>query len=336
MIRLPPRFLKLLAIPLILVMVGTVGYHLIEEQYSLFDGLYMTVITLSTIGYGETHPLSTAGRAFTICLILGGVSTFFYAASEIIRAIVSGEIAEAVGKQAMERELADLKDHVIVCGYGRMGRMVCREFSRLKTTFVVIDASAEELKDFKMPGGYALVGDAASDDVLKRAGIERARSLVTVMASDASNLYTTMSARLLNSKCVIVARVEDTQSEPKLVRAGATRVVSPYQIGGARVAHAVLKPTVVDFIDLTTRNEHLELQMEEVRIAAHSSLAQRSLIDSRLRLDLKIIIVAIKKRHGHMVFNPEPETILEAHDILIAIGNKDSLDRLGVIADPPH
>lgn len=332
MLRLPRRFLFLGLVPILLVIIGTLGYRFLEDEYTLFDALYMTVITLSTIGYGETHPLHTSGRVFTILLILGGVFTFIYSATEIIRTVVSGEIADILGKQKMERALAQLNHHIIVCGHGRMGRLVCREFSRLGKAFVVIDRNPEELKDFQMPHGFALVGDAASDDVLKLAGIERAYSLVSVMASDADNLFTTMSARLLNPKLVIVARVEDMSSEQKMTRAGANRVVSLYQIGGTRVAHAVLKPTVVDFIELTTKTEHIDLQLEEAKIELHSPLAGCNLKDSRLRAEHQIIIVAIKKKKGHMLFNPPPESILEVGDILVAIGSRDQLGKLGVLA----
>ena len=234
----------------------------------------------------------------------------------------------------MERELAHLKNHVVVCGYGRMGRLVCNEFSREHTPFVIVDEREEILKDFRLKHGIALVGDATSDEVLRRAGVERARGLVTVMASDANNLFTTLSARLLCPYLHIVARVENPQSEQKLVRAGANRVVSPYQIGGVRVAHAMLKPTVVDFIDLATRHGHIELQMEEAQVGAQSSLSGCKLKDSRLRTDLRIIIVAIKKKEGEMVFNPDPELVLHAGDILVAIGHKEHLRQLDELANP--
>jgi voltage-gated potassium channel len=335
MLRLPKRILLLMLVPNALVLIGTLGYRLIEhETYTLFDALYMTIVTLSTIGYGETHPLSDAGRAFTICLILVGVFSLGYSATEFIRSVVSGEIADILGKHKMEQDLAKLCDHIIVCGYGRMGRLVCKEFSRLNKRFVVIDASPDEFKDFDHPSGIVLQGDATSDSMLKHAGIERAHSLVTVMPSDADNLFTTLSARLLNPKLVIVARVEGMESEQKLIRAGANRVVSPYQLGGTRVAHAVLKPTVVDFIELTTRNEHIELQLEESRIEANSPLAGQTLADSRLRADHQIIIVAIKKRSGHMQFNPQSDAKLEVGDTLVAIGSRDHLENLSRLAHP--
>lgn len=329
MIYLPRRFWLLTLVPTALVIIGTLGYYWIED-FKLLDALFMTIITLTTIGYGEVQQLTDKGKIFTIFLILGGVFGFAYSASEIIRTIVSGELAEFLGKQKMERELAKLDNHIIVCGYGRMGRLICKEFSRLKKQFVVIDSSAEELKDIPMPGGFGLLGDATSDAVLKHAGIERAYCLVTVMASDADNLFTTLSARLLNADLMIVARVEDMQSEQKLIRAGANRVVSPYQIGGTRVAHAVLKPTVCDFIELTTQTEHIALQLEEFAIKPNSNLAGKNLGQTRLHVDHEIIIVAIKKTTGHMLFNPQADTVLGVGDILVAIG---SVERLAALAE---
>ena len=326
------RLMVVMAIPLVLVFAGTFGYEMIEEEYTLFDSLYMTIITLSTIGYGEVKELSDAGKVFTIFLILGGVFTFFYAFSEIIRIIVSDEVQEILGKQRMERSLAKLNHHLIVCGLGRMGRLVCQQFSRENASFVIIDSDADVLADFEMPHGIPLMGDATSDEVLKLAGIERARALITVMPTDADNLYTTMSGRLLNKELFIVARVEDPQSDEKLKRAGANRVVSPYQIGGQRLAQAVLQPTVVDFIELASHREHVELQMEETRVSTRSPLVGTTLKNSHIRDELKVIVITIKKNTGKMLFNPDADTLIEAGDILISIGPREQLDRLEGIA----
>jgi voltage-gated potassium channel len=327
------RIRRTILVPILLVAVGTAGYCVIDHRYSPLDALYMTVITLATIGYGEVHPLTDAGRVFTICLILGGVFVFYYAFSEIIRAVVSGEVQQALGRQRMERSLAALANHFIVCGYGRMGRMVCLEFSRQKMPFVIVEKQPQLLEAFDVPHGIPLAGDASSDDLLRHAGIERARALITVMSSDAENLYTTMSARLLNKHLFIVARVEDPSSEQKLRRAGANRVVSPYQIGGLRLAHAVLRPTVVDFIELTTRTEHFELQLEETRVHVASPLAGTKLGDGRLRGELKLMVVAIKKHHGEMLFNPDADVLIEGGDTLVVLGRREHLARLEELAN---
>jgi voltage-gated potassium channel len=325
------EFLLTLAVPVLLVIVGTSGFALIEG-WPLPDCLYMTVITITTVGFMEVHPLSPAGRLFTSLLALGGVFTLLYAATAVIRAVVSGEIGGTLGRQRMDRKLAELTGHAIICGYGRMGRLVCSEFSSLGRPFVIVDQQASVLDDFRVPHGIPLQGDATDDHVLRKAGVERAKVLVTVAASDAANLYITMSARLLSEKLFIVARSEESESEPKLIRAGANRVVSPYVIGGQRMAMAVLKPNVMDFIELATRSDYMELQIEESMIEPGSALAGRSLKDSRVRQDLGVIIVAIKKPDGRMVFNPPSEETMEAGDLLITLGHRDQLDRLETLA----
>ena len=327
----PRRFVIVATIPVLLLIVGTLGYEMVEG-WSAFDALYMTAITITTVGFLEVHPLSQAGRLFTIFLAMGGVFTLFYAATEVIGGIVSGEVRRVLGRQRMERQLAAMKEHRIVCGYGRMGRYVCQEFSSLKLPFVLVDRDAEALRAFQMPHGFPLHGDATSDEVLRRAGVERAKVLVAVAPSDADNLYVTMSARLLNEKLFIVARAETEGAEQKLLRAGASRVVAPFVIGGQRVTQAVLRPNVVDFIELATRSEHMELQLEETEIRPSSALAGAALKDSRIRQDLGIIIVAIKKADGRMVYNPAPDELILAGDLLITLGHRQQLDRLAALA----
>ncbi len=325
------RFVLTLSVPVLLAAAGTAGYHFVEG-WGVFDALYMTVITITTVGFLEVHPMSHAGRTFTMLLSLGGIFTLFYAATELIRAVVSGEVRSVLGRQRMERSLLEIRDHFVVCGFGRMGNLVCREFSSLGLPFVIIDRDASLLRDFSLAHGFPLVGDATSDEVLRSAGVERARGLVTAAASDADNLYVTMSARFLNDKLLIVARAEEEGAEKKLLRAGADRVVSPYVIGGQRVALAVLRPAVMDFIELATRKEHMELQIEEAAVLAGSRLAGLSLKDSQIRQDLGIIIVAIKKPDGKMIFNPPSETVIAAGDVLITLGNRQQLDRLEQMA----
>jgi len=323
---LPRRILWTLLVPALLIVVGTIGYMIIEG-FSAFDSLYMTIITLTTVGYGEIpHELSTTGRAFTMILLLLGVFTLFWSATEIIRAVVSGEMQAHLGKKRMERSLAEMKNHLIVVGYGRMGRLVCREFSTQKLAFVVIDRRDGFGTDFAVAHGIAINGDATSDELLKRAGVERARALVAVAGSDADNLYITLSARLLNDRLFIVARADEDPALQKLLRAGANRVISPYTIGGSRVAQAILRPNVVDFLDLATQSEHFELQIEEIRIESGSPLAGVTLATSMLQKKHGVVVVAIKKESGHMVYNPHGDTVMQASDTLIALGKRNELD----------
>ena len=325
------RLLVPVAVVAALLVLGTVGYQLVEG-WGWFDALYMTAITITTVGFLEVHPMGAGGRVFTMVLALGGVFTAFYAAAEFIRAVVTGEIRTVLGRQRMESRLEKLSGHFVVCGLGRMGRLVAEEFSSAGLPFVVIDREPKVLEGFDIPHGIPLVGDATADDVLRRAGVERARALVTAAASDADNLFITMSARLINERLFIVARAESEGADVKLRRAGASRVVSPYNIGGHRVAQAVLRPNAMDFIELATRAGHLELQIEEIEVRAGSALVGRALKASPIRSELGIIIVAIKKPGGKMAFNPSPDTTLEAGDLLITLGHRQQLDRLEAMA----
>ncbi len=326
------RILFAAMLPVLLIAVGTWGYHILEG-WQLFDALYMTVITLGSVGFSETHPLSQVGRAFTIVLILGGGFTMAAAVTSVIRAIVSGEVQHLIVRQRMERTLGSMKDHVIVCGYGRMGRIICEELSHANQPFVVIDRNHELIDHFVSEIGLALEGDATSDELLRRAGIERARALVSAVPHDADNLFITLSAKLLNEKVFVVARAEDPASETKLTRAGANRVVAPYLLGGGRVVQAVLRPSVLDFIDLATRTQHIELQMEETYLRDGSTLVGKKLSESMTR-EQRIIVVAIKRRSGNMEFNPGGETRLEMGDTLISLGHRRDLDRLEQLAQP--
>jgi voltage-gated potassium channel len=332
---MPPilrRYLIFSCVPLALLVIGTMGYYFIEDDYSLFDALYMTVITLTTVGYGEVRPLSPWGRAFTMVFLLVGVFSLFYSATEIIRGIITGELQDQFGRQRMARALAGMKDHVIICGFGRMGRYVAQEFARQGVGFVVVDRESEFPERFKISGGLPVIGDATNDDVLKRAGIDRARAIVSVLPNDAENLYVTMSARLLSPTVFIVARAESETAERKILQAGANRVVALYELGGNRIAQAVLRPTVMEFIELATRTEHLELQIEQTRLETGSPLLGTTLADSHIGKNLNVIIVAIKKNDGQMIYAPPPDTALGYGDTLVALGKRPQLNELERLA----
>ncbi len=329
-IQYRPHLFRILALLSGLLVGGTAGYHWLEG-WSLGDSLYMVVITLSTVGYGETHRLSPEGRLFTMLLIVAGVGLVTFVVGSITRLVVEGELQTILGRRRTMSKIRRLKDHYIICGYGRIGSLIAKEFERRPLPFVVIER--EEVVVSRIPQEYpVVVGDATEEQVLTDAGIERARGLVTVLHSDADNLFVTLTARGMSPGLFIISRYEEERSENKLHRAGADKVVSPYIIGGTRMAMAVLRPAVIDFIELATQSESLGLQMEEVLLETASPLVGMALVDTHIRSELDIIIVAIKKKSGHMEFNPSARTILEVGDKLIAIGEREHLRRLEQIA----
>lgn len=334
--NIPRRLWAAVLIPAMLLGIGTVGYRWIEgDEWSYFDGFYMTAITLTTIGYGETHELKTAGRVFTIVLAYSGIFTLAYFASELVRAVVTGELKQTIGRKWVDEKLETLTGHLIVCGYGRMGKIVCAELDRQKKWFVLLDKSPELLKDLPYTHCLAIQGDATTDEMLRKAGIERARALITVVGTDADNLYITLSARLLNSKLLIVARAEEEDAEVKLRKVGANKIISPYLAGGHRVVQAVLRPAVLHFMELATRPEFLDLQIEEIRIAPGSVLATQSLRHSRIHADLGILVVGIVRPNGDLLYNPPQDTIIEADSVMIALGQRRLLDQLEKLATVP-
>jgi voltage-gated potassium channel len=319
-------------VPVALLGIGTVGYPLIEgEPWTLFDGFYMTAITLTTIGYGETYPLSTPGRAFTVALAYGGIFTLAYVMSELIRSVLSGEVRLLLGRHRMEEDLALLEGHLIVCGFGRMGKIVCLELEQQKEKFVVIDTDPPDANwPFKF--GLCVHGNANDDAVLRKAGIERARALITVVGSDSDNLYITLSARLLNPKLFIVARAEEEDAETKLRKVGANKIISPYLAGGYRAVQAVLRPAVLHFIEMATRPEFLGLQLEEVCLVPGCPLAGKALSDARLGQEFGVIVIGVKRPTGELIYGPQGDTVLEPSATLIVIGQRQQLDRLEELA----
>ncbi len=315
------------AMILLLISAGTVGYVLLEG-WNLFDSFYMTIITLSTVGFAEVHPLTGVGRLFTVALIIGGVGTVFYALSTIAKFMLEGEFEEIFGRKRLEKKINELRDHFIVCGYGRMGKIICRELREKNIPFVVIEKMPQDLI-----GGQDILlieGDATRDEILKEVQIDKAKGLISVLPTDAENLYVVLSARGLNTNLVIVARAGEEGSEQKLIRAGADRVVSPYYIGGLRIAHTVLKPAVVDFIEFATKSGNIDLQMEEITIQDNSGLVGLTLDECGIGRELGIIVVAIKQVSGEMRFNPTYRTAIKSGDTLIALGE---ISKLKILED---
>jgi voltage-gated potassium channel len=305
---------------------GVAGFMIIED-YSLLEAIYMTSITLSTVGYKEVRPLSSAGQVFTTGLITVGVISIALVVAAGSRVIIEGQLERALGRRKMKKEISRLKNHFIVCGYGRMGKIIGQELKKKSIPFVVVESSPE-VYDTIGEDILAIKGNATQDAVLQEARITEGRGLVSVVSTDSDNVYITLTARGLSSTIYIVARAGEEGSEKKLLRAGADKVVSPYIIGGSQMANAILRPTVVDFIELVTQSEHLELQMEEVEIKAQSPISCSSLLDSGIRQNWNIIVVAIKKGDGHMVFNPASTEVIEAGDRLIILGDTNSLAQM--------
>ena len=309
---------------------GTVGYMLIEH-WDFLDSLYMTIITLTTVGYGEVHTLSNTGRIFSIVLMLSGVGAMFYALGVGARIVLEGEIREILGRKRLSKKIESLKNHYIICGYGRMGSIICKELKHYRAQFVVIESNPDVVASMDRDM-LCLQGDATHDSVLREAGIERAKGLISVLSSDADNLYVVLSARGLNPNLIIVARASEEGAEQKLLRAGADKVVSPYYIGGLRIAHTVLKPAVVDFIEFATRGRHIELQMEEIEVKSGAKIKDQTLHESGIGEKLGIIVVAIKRANGEMVFNPTSRSKIKEGDILIAMGEATQLQELEKMA----
>jgi voltage-gated potassium channel len=265
--RVVPPLPRPLPILLTLLFGGTIGYVLIEG-YTPFEGLYMTVITVSTVGYGEVRPLSQTGRAFTIVLIVGGVAAALYTLTELFTMVYAGRLGANLARRRMTRQVDHLRNHVILCGFGRVGHQIAEDLAGGGHAFVVVEREPQGVRDATALGYLVVEGDAGSDGVLRAAGVERARVLITAVASDADNLVVTLSARSLNARLLIVARAAQDESVAKLERAGADRVVSPYQIGGRRMAMLALRPLSVEFVDSVFHQPQGELLLEEIEVGA--------------------------------------------------------------------
>jgi voltage-gated potassium channel len=310
---------------------GTLGYVVIEG-WSAWDAFYMTIITITTVGYEEVHPLSRAGQAFTVAIILTGVGTFFYAFTFFMTVLSEGDWTERRRRRRLTRMLDELVDHFIICGYGRMGEIIAREFARHGVPFVVIERSAERMHLAMEHGFIAVEADASSEDVLRRVRIDRARGLIAAVSTDAENVYAVLSARLLRPDLFIVGRAETEDARTKLKRAGADRVISPYHLGGVQLAQTALRPAVVDFVQLATSSENMELNLEQVHIGTGSALAGTNLIESGLRQRFGVVVVGIRRADGKMDFNPEPEMVMRAGDDLVVLGRASSLKALEAAA----
>jgi len=323
----PLQKLRIALVGLVIVLTGgTVGFMVLEEM-DFLDALYMTVITLSTVGFGEVKPLQPYGKVFAIVLIFFGVALAGFTASVIGQLVLEGEFREIFGRKKMENKIRKMSGHYIIAGYGRVGRRVAHEFKKRRVPFVVIEKKEEAIQQLLEEGVPCIQGEATDDEVLRRAGIESAKTLISTLPDEAQNVYLTLTARDINKDLHIIARADYEDGEKKLLRAGANHVVSPHVLGGQRMAMASLRPNVVDFMHVTALGEG-GLSIEEVVIPKGCRLDGKTLVESRLKQDYGLTIIGIKKAGREMIVAPGPDTTLNASDILVVIGDNKNLERL--------
>jgi voltage-gated potassium channel len=321
------RIRKSLILLFSIILLGTVGYAVFEHM-PVFDAFYMTIITISTVGFSEIKPLSHIGRILTVVIIVSGISVLTYTLGQVAKMFVEGELSKVFGRRKLEKQISELNTHYIICGFGRIGSIISQELDAEKVPFVVIEQNSAKIEQLEKKQYLYLNMDATSEEALTKAGISKARGIVTAVESDADNVFITLTARGLSPEIFVLSRASNVKNEAKLLRAGASRVVCPYLIGGSRMAQILKKPTVVDFIDIAMMNSHLGLRMEEAVIGPTSDFIGKTLVDSHIRRDFGVIIVAIKKPTNEMIFNPVPTQKLEAGDVIVVMGKKEEMERM--------
>jgi voltage-gated potassium channel len=312
------------------VLFGTVGFHLVEG-WTLADSLYVTVQTLTTVGYGDLPPHSARGRAFAVLVMLLGAGGVALAVSTIVQSIVQLELISTFGQRRLSRRMSKLRDHYIICGSGRVGSHLVRDLLRDNLPFVVIEKDQQRAADFSQRGINVLVSDATLEESLREVGVEHAKGLAACLPDDADNVYVVLTARDLNPQLHIVARAAEEQAEAKLLRAGANYVVAPTIIGGHRMAVALTRPVVGEFFEAVVTNK-LGLGFEQVEVKSDSALVGKKLGSTAIASELDVVIVSIRRRDGEILFNPGGETIIEDRDLLIAMGRTESLIKLNELA----
>jgi voltage-gated potassium channel len=309
------------------LLIGTLGFALVDD-YPVFDAFYMTLTTMTTVGYGEIHPLSQAGRVFNSFLILFGVTAILTAIGAMTQIIVESEFGEAIGKRRAKRMIDKLKDHFIICGFGRVGRGAATELQRAGVPFVVIDSSPERVERAMHEGMLAVAADATHDETLLQAGTVRARGLVAALATDADNLFVLLSAKGLNEHLFVATRAAEEGAEAKMRRAGADAVIAPYALTGHRLAQSLLRPHVLQFLDFTTKPIGLDVVIEQVPVAENSEVVGKTIEEMQIRRNTGVIIMAVRKVNGDMSFNPPADTAIQGGDYLIVMGRPENLRAL--------
>ena len=306
---------------------GTLGF-MVVEGYSAFDAFYMTLITVTTVGYQEIHPLSHVGRIFNMFLIVFGVSVVFFGVGAVTQTIIELELRDTFGRRRRQRVIDGMKDHYIICGFGRVGRHAAMELLRTGVPFVVIDRSEARVEMARQAGMNVLLADSTRDESLRQAGIDRAKGLVSALATDADNVFVILSAKTINPKLTVVTRASEEEAEQKLRLAGADTVFAPFSMAGHRLAQALVRPHVSSFLDFTTTSMGLDVAIEQVSVVTGSSVVAKSLKELHLSRDYGVIVMAIRKAGGEMLFNPPAESTIAAGDYLIAMGAIENLQKL--------
>jgi voltage-gated potassium channel len=310
----------LLAFALVLI-VGTVGYVVLG--FGTLNAFYQTVTTVTTVGFREVEPLSATGQIFTIVLILLGAGTALYTFGVVLEALIEGHLRQQLGRWRMDRQISQMSGHIIVCGWGRVGSSSAEYLSSIGKSIVVVDRDPGRLRDVKHP---TVLGDVTDDHVLETAGIARAHALITALDTDADNVYVTLSCRALRPDLVIIARARTEGSKSKLLRAGADRVVNPQRIGGRRMAVFALQPHVSEFLDVVMHDETLDSRIEEIEVTSMSLLAGKTLEHAELSTVTGVLLLGVRSATGQFIANPPPDTCLDLHTILIALGTSTQLD----------
>jgi voltage-gated potassium channel len=314
------------------LLIGTVGYMLVAG-YSPFDAFYTAITTMTTVGYGDSF--TRTGRIFNVFLIIIGVTTIFIAMGAMTQTIIELEFGDATGKRRTKRMIDKLKSHYIICGYGRVGRGAASELQHAGVPFVVVDTDPARVERAMVAGLLAVEADATRDETLRQVGIERARGLVAALATDADNLFVLLSAKGLNPQLYVAARAAEEGAEEKMRRAGADAVFAPYSITGHRLAQSLLRPHVVQFLDFTTKDIAMDINLEQVRVSEKSEVVSKTIREMQLRKSVGVIVMAIRRRDGNMLFNPPADTAVEAGDYLIVMGKQEDLLALEGLAAGP-
>lgn len=308
-----------------MVFIGTLGYHIIEG-WPLLDCFYMTVITIFTVGFREVRDLHVSGQIFTVFVIFGGVGTALYAFTKVAEIIYEGGAARFWRRTRMRKKMEHLKDHYIICGHGRMGRIVRERLEEEGSSFVVIDNDEKKLSPFIQNSSFPIIiGDATQEEVILKAGIKTAKAVAALLPSDADNLYLVLTVRLINPSIFVLAKALEEEAEKKILQVGASRIVSPYKWSGLKIAQALIRPAVVDFMDLIVRRKELSLYMEEMVVKKKSKIRGKTLVESDIRKKANVIVIAVKKPGEDIVFNPSSEIKFETGDILLVLGDKEAI-----------